>query len=122
MQKKAALSRLGALAYSILYSPARLKCSAEQGKRVRSCFTSLEPNMSRSRRKTPIRGITSATSERSDKQAWHCSYRTAVRRQLASDPDSELPHPRQFSDPWLMAKDGKSYYGESRRDEKTLRK
>lgn len=106
----------------ILNSCASLKSSAEQGKHVLTCFTSLDPNMSRSRRKTPIRGITSAASERSDKQAWHCSYRTAVRRQLANDPDSELPHPRQFSDPWRMAKDGKSYYGVSRRDEKTLRK
>lgn len=78
--------------------------------------------MSRSRRKTPICGITTAASERRDKQAWHRSYRIAVRRQLATDPDSEPPHRREFSDPWLMAKDGKSYYGVSRRNERSLRK
>lgn len=78
--------------------------------------------MSRSRRKTPIRGITSAVSEHYDKQAWHRSYRAAVRRQLATEPDSELPHHREFSDPWRMAKDGKGYYGVRRRDERTLRK
>jgi len=82
----------------------------------------LNPHMSRSRRKTPIRGITSAVSEHVDKEAWHRSYRTAVRRQLANNPDCELPHLRKFFDPWRMAKDGKCYYGVSRRDEKPLRK
>ncbi|WP_445677540.1 hypothetical protein [Pseudomonas putida] len=79
-------------------------------------------SMSRSRRKTPIRGIISAESEHFDKQTWHRSYRIAVRRQLAKDPDSELPHLRDFFNPWCMAKDGKRYYRLSQRDEKTLRK
>ena len=69
--------------------------------------------MSRSRRRTPIAGITSATSEKADKQAAHRRERRKLRSVLrpASDVPEVLPVPRDVSNPWAMAKDGKLYYG-----------
>lgn len=56
--------------------------------------------MSRSRRKTPICGITTA----------------------ASDPFSEPHHFREFCNDWLMHKDGKYYWGPEHSGAKWLRK
>lgn len=85
-------------------------------------FISLGHVMSRSRRKTPVCGITTAVSEHFDKQAWHRRYRKAVRQRLGTDPNAEPPHLREFFDPWCMRKDGKRYYGVGRLNEKFLRK
>ena len=46
--------------------------------------------MSRSRRKIPLRGITTAESEKKDEML--------------------LIHRRQAGDPWLMDKDGKAFF------------
>ena len=73
--------------------------------------------MSRSHRKTPIFGITSARSEAEDKRLWHKRWRARLRDQLAGlAPDSDpLPiHRRAVSNPWSMAKDGKHWFGASR--------
>lgn len=113
---------VGALACSIHHRRVSLNGSAIQGKHANARFISPELTMSRSRRKTPICGITTAASEHVDKQVWHRRYRKAVRQRLAQDADTELPHQREFFDPWQMSKDGKRYYGLSRRDEKWLRK
>ncbi|MEL7939160.1 hypothetical protein [Pseudomonas delhiensis] len=78
--------------------------------------------MSRSRRKTPICGITTAASERFDKQTWHRSFRKAERQRLASDPFSEPHHFREFCNDWLMHKDGKYYWGPGHSGAKWLRK
>ena len=78
--------------------------------------------MSRSRRKSPKRGITTARSERCDKQTWHRAFRKAERQRLASRPLSEPHHFRSFSNPWLMDKDGKHYWGIEHRNAKWLRK
>lgn len=53
--------------------------------------------MSRSRRRTPIIGITTADSEKQDKRRANRSWRAAIRH--------------AFSDPWTMAKDGKKWVG-----------
>lgn len=66
--------------------------------------------MSRSRRKSPFTGITTAVSERFDKLVWHRRFRRAESQRLQTDPESEPHHIRQFSDPWSMAKDGKRYW------------
>lgn len=69
--------------------------------------------MSRSYRKTPIFGITSARSEADDKRLWHKRWRSRQRDQLASvEPESEiLPiHRNAVSNVWSMAKDGKSWF------------
>ncbi|RRJ96005.1 hypothetical protein Ga0100231_018805 [Opitutaceae bacterium TAV4] len=71
--------------------------------------------MSRSRRRTPCGGITTARSEKSDKQDAHRRLRTRLRSALARqqeqpEADSVWPGPRDVSDPWAMAKDGKCWF------------
>ena len=64
--------------------------------------------MARSKRKTPIRGITTAQSEKKDKQLAHRRYRRNVKAALRQVPDAEIfPHVRELSDLWSMGKDGK---------------
>lgn len=66
--------------------------------------------MTRSRKKSPIAGITTAESEKTDKLAAHRRERRRIRQLLPAEPDI-LPHTREISSPWLMAKDGKQYLG-----------
>ena len=61
--------------------------------------------MSRSRRHTPITGITTARSEAYDKRRWHKRFRV-----LARSRDIELTDERLVSDPWSMQKDGKKWW------------
>lgn len=63
--------------------------------------------MSRSRRKNPFRGITTSESEKADKVAGHRKVRRAVKRAVQAKPDGLLPHERELTSPWSMAKDGK---------------
>jgi hypothetical protein len=64
--------------------------------------------MARSKRRTPIRGITTAESEKQDKQWVHRKYRRATRVGLQHVLDAEIfPHVRELSHPWSMGKDGK---------------
>lgn len=71
--------------------------------------------MSRSRRKTPVLGITVRgwrRGEAADKRQWHRALRAAFRRLLVRDGEEVLqPHVREHSDPWSMAKDGKRWQG-----------
>lgn len=69
--------------------------------------------MSRSRRKTPIFPITSATSEAFDKATWHRAFRRAENQRLQSDSGSESRHFHEFSSPWLMQKDGKHWWSDA---------
>lgn len=71
--------------------------------------------MSRSRRKTPIMGITTCRSERQDKQIWHKRWRARERTSLNStsfdELDAYLPIlEKQISNVWDMGKDGKQYW------------
>ena len=70
--------------------------------------------MTRSRKKTPIVSVTAAESEKDDKLLAHRRERKRVRDvlQVEADPDV-LPHSHDVSDPWVMAKDGKVYVGDS---------
>jgi hypothetical protein len=78
--------------------------------------------MARSKRKTPIRGITTAESEKKDKQLAHRKYRRATRVVLQQVPDAEIfPHVRELSDPWSMGKDGKMRF-DPQRYSKDMRK
>lgn len=70
----------------------------------------LEIRVSRSKRKTPIMGMTSAVSEAQDKAIWHRVYRRTERQRLQSRPFSEPRDFREFSNPWSMDKDGKQYW------------
>lgn len=69
--------------------------------------------MSRSYRKHPCSAHTCSSSEKQDKQLWHRRYRRAIRHRIMHDGEEDdylLPHFREHSNPWSMAKDGKSYY------------
>jgi hypothetical protein len=78
--------------------------------------------VTRSRKRTPIGGIVSARSEKDDKRAYHRRERRRVREVLATTPEPDsLPHRKELSDPWIMAKDGKRFLGRRAR-ERDLRK
>jgi|GEM_PF-1726513 hypothetical protein len=73
--------------------------------------------MSRSRRKTMVRGLTTANTERGDKLYWHRSWRRRERLKLALlTPENADEHltllPNEVMDIWSMAKDGKVPYSE----------
>ena len=63
--------------------------------------------MTRSRKKAPITGITTADSDKAFKKREHRRERSAVRDALATG--TEPPHPKEFGDPWGGDKDGKRY-------------
>jgi hypothetical protein len=65
--------------------------------------------MSRSRRKTPIRGITTAASDKSSKIASHRRIRRTI-RQLALENLVVLPEERQITNSWSFNKDGKKWF------------
>jgi len=70
--------------------------------------------MARSRRRTPIISVTTSASEKQDKRHANRNCRSAFRRALKrnGDPDAAvLPVLRDVSDPWAMAKDGRSWFG-----------
>lgn len=64
--------------------------------------------MTRSRKKTPLQGNTTATTEKEDKKINHRRIRRAVTQAIGIAPEAELlPHEKELSNPWLMDKDGK---------------
>jgi len=67
--------------------------------------------VSRSRRKMPIHGVTTAESEKQEKRAYNRRYRHAVKQAVQSgDDETPLPIVREYSDPWAMGKDGKMLF------------
>ena len=73
--------------------------------------------MSRSKRKTPICGITTAETEKTEQAAWHRRHRHAekVRINAQGIEYVGLSH-KEHSDPWSMSKDGKKYWTTLRPD------
>ena len=68
--------------------------------------------MSRSRRKTPICGITCSESEKKDKQLGHRKFRRKVKSILSVNPFSDIfPTENEIMNVWEMSKDGKQYFG-----------
>lgn len=65
--------------------------------------------MARSRRKTPITGLTTSPSDRAFKAQEHRKERRATSTALASD--QEPPHAKAFGNPWNGPKDGKALWG-----------
>jgi hypothetical protein len=71
--------------------------------------------MARSRKKTPTRGLTSARSAKQDERLANRKIRRAVKQALAaSDELDVLPHRRELTNPWTMAKDGKAWFNTER--------
>lgn len=83
--------------------------------------------MSRSKKKTPIRGTTIAESEKDDKRIWHKRFRRTIKNFIRKFhgnadelQDEVLPDIHNLSDPWSMSKDGKTYWRDA--EEKDMRK
>ncbi|HUQ34604.1 MAG TPA: hypothetical protein VM095_20965 [Pyrinomonadaceae bacterium] len=67
--------------------------------------------MSRSRKRTPVWGMSSSSSEKQDKRDYNRRYRRISKQFLHVNPDGELmPHLRDYSNPWCMSKDGKKRF------------
>lgn len=62
--------------------------------------------MSRSRRKTPIVGMTTCESEKADKAKWHRKFRRAAKMDIEG---GQFISFRQYGSTWCMGKDGKQY-------------
>lgn len=73
--------------------------------------------MSRSHKHTPVSSNASPVSEKSDKKIWHSRMRAKQRDQLAhADEHAEDLLPvsvHEVSNPYSMAKDGRSYQTEA---------
>jgi hypothetical protein len=66
--------------------------------------------MSRSRKHTPIAGMTCAESEKSFKRAEHQRERAQVRQTLRTTADeTSIVSSKTFGNPWAGPKDGKGY-------------
>ncbi len=75
--------------------------------------------MSRSKKKTKIHGITTAHSEKENKQDANRKLRRIVKQKLTTGKES-LPKLREVSNIWCFNKDGKVYDAEM--TDKELRK
>lgn len=71
--------------------------------------------MSRSRRKTPVRGLTASDSEKQDKRFANRRLRRKVRVALATEPNRVFPALREVSCVWAFDKDGKVRFDPERR-------
>lgn len=71
--------------------------------------------MSRSRRKTPVRGITTSDTEKQDKRSANRRLRRKVRVALAVEPEGVLPALREVSCVWAFDKDGKMRFDPAER-------
>lgn len=64
--------------------------------------------MSRSRKKNPVKGITSADSEKEDKRNANRKFRRKIKQEVNKGED-QLPEIRELSNVWEFDKDGKRY-------------
>jgi hypothetical protein len=68
-------------------------------------------NMSRSRKRTPICGMTNAASEKYDKRLYNRRYRRVCNTLIDKiDENSYMPLLREYSNVWAMNKDGKQWF------------
>ena len=75
--------------------------------------------MSNSKKKTKIRGITGADSEKEEKRDANRKYRRIVKQKVKLGSE-DLPNKRETSNVWAFSKDGKRYYSDM--DENEMRK
>lgn len=72
--------------------------------------------MSRSKKKTKINGITTAKSEKENKQKVNRKFRRIIKQKVNSE-KTELPELRAVSNVWDFDKDGKRYNSEMTKKE-----
>jgi hypothetical protein len=79
--------------------------------------------VSRSKRKTPITGITTAESEKRDKRIANKNLRRVAKTIIQQKDSDELTLPilREVSNVWDMKKEGKQYFNE-KKNPKFMRK
>ncbi|GAB3924179.1 hypothetical protein [Mucilaginibacter myungsuensis] len=65
--------------------------------------------MARSKRKTPIFGQTTASSEKLDKRRWNRVFRRITKTKLGLEDETPV-RMEEVSNVWDGAKDGKHYY------------
>ncbi len=66
--------------------------------------------MSRSRRRTPVIGMTTARSDKPFKMDEHRAERRTVRATLLrAESGDSLPHPKRYGNPAVAPKDGKQW-------------
>ncbi|MBT33933.1 MAG: hypothetical protein CMO01_30080 [Thalassobius sp.] len=75
--------------------------------------------MSRSRKKTKIRGITTSITEKKEKQEANRKFRRTINQKVKLGED-HFPLLKELSNVWCFSKDGKRY--DSEMEEKYLRK
>ena len=75
--------------------------------------------MSRSRKKTPVHGITTAASEKEDKRDANRKFRRKTKQQVDKC-EENLSELREISNIWSFGKDGKVYRDDL--SEKEMRK
>lgn len=75
--------------------------------------------MSRSKRKVPVAGITTARTEKDYKTSAHRSERRTARTKIKGGRPDDIPHPKAFGNPWSGPKDGKCWFD---KDSKAVRK
>lgn len=74
--------------------------------------------MSRSKKRTPVCGMTGAASEKQDKRLYNRRYRRVCKQAINADPArAELPLLREYSNPGAMDKDGKMWFDPEERPE-----
>lgn len=67
--------------------------------------------MSRSRKRTPVSGITTADSDKEFKVAEHRRARRAEKSAIKAGDDP--PDPKEHGNPWASRKDGKTWTGKN---------
>ncbi|MEN7551762.1 hypothetical protein AAG747_27855 [Rapidithrix thailandica] len=65
--------------------------------------------MSRSKKKSKIRSMTTASSEKQDKREANRKLRRVVKQKINNSEEAVLPELREVSDIWNFNKDGKTY-------------
>ena len=65
--------------------------------------------MSRSKKKTKIRGITTSPSEKEEKQFANRKFRRKNKAKTKEVDEDNYPKIREVSDVWAFSKDGKFY-------------
>lgn len=76
--------------------------------------------MSRSYRKTPISGITTAVSEKEDKRRCNRSWRRKIKQAIFHEREI-MPIQREVMNVWSMNKDGKRWWGHMKNRGDTVR-
>jgi len=63
--------------------------------------------MSRSKKQSPVKGVSTASSDKADKVASHRKHRRVVKQLVSSGPVEIVPLERELTNSYVLSKDGK---------------